>query len=92
MLAHIPAFLAIYKKVVETDMLYPLLVYFIAISLGTMYEFLFIMGFLLVAVTFLLTVAHFKKNDKLRKVAKIANVALTVTGFINIFATDLYFN
>ena len=87
-----PAFLVIYKRVVETDMLFPLLVYFIAISLGTMYEFLFIMGFLLVCVTFLLTIAHFKKNEKLRKIAKMANVTLTVIGFINIFASDFYFD
>lgn len=87
-----PGFMIAYKRVFETDMLYSFLVYFIAISLGTMYEFLFIFGFVLIGVSFLLTIAHMKDNRKLRIIGKIGNVVLTITGFINIFANDMYFS
>jgi hypothetical protein len=80
-----------FKRVLETDMFYPILVYVIAISLGSMYEFLCIFGYFMIGITFLLTIAHLKDNDKLRKAGKIANVFFTIAGFINIFANDLYF-
>ena len=57
--------------------------------MGTMFEFLVIFSMILIACPFLLTVAHIKNNDKLRKLGKIVNVALTVIGFINIFADDM---
>eukprot|EP00347_Sterkiella_histriomuscorum_P003498 403364069 len=87
-----PPILEAYKRIFETDMLYSFLVYFMAISLGTMYEFLFIFGFVLIGFSFLLTIAHIKNNRKLRIVGKIGNVALTIIAFINIFANDMYFS
>ena len=70
-------------------MLYSFFVYFLAIAMGTMFEFLVIFGTILIGVPFLLTFAHIRNNDKLRKVGKIANVVLTIIGFINILADDL---
>ena len=85
-----PKPLAIYKRVVELDMLYPYLVYFIALSLGTMYVFCFIISFVSVLVSILLTVAHMKNNRTLRLIGKAANVVLTCATFINIFASDMF--
>ena len=73
-------------------MLYSFLVYFIAISLGAMYEFLFIFGFVLIGFSFLLTIAHLKNNRKLRIFGKVGNVILTIVGFVNIFISDLNFS
>lgn len=72
-------------------MFYPLLVYFIALSLGSMYEFLFVFGFFMIGMSFLLTIAHIKDKKILRIIAKFGIVGFTITGFINIFANDLYF-
>lgn len=85
-----PKFLAIFKRVVEIDMAYSYLVFYMAISLGTMFEFLFIIGVGIVATTFLLTVAHFKNNWIMRLIGKFMNIAFTITAFINIFASDIY--
>ena len=87
-----PGFMEAFRRVLETDMLYSILVYIIAISLGSMYIFLAIIGFVLCGVIVLLTIAHLKDNRKLRLAGKIANVALTIIAFINIFADNLYFN
>jgi hypothetical protein len=87
----IPAFLEIYKRVFETEMFYPFLVYFIAISLGTMYEFLVIISVVLIANSFLLTVAHLQEKRALKLAGKALNIGLTIVGFINIFASDFYF-
>ena len=73
-------------------MLYTFLVFFIAVGMGAMYEFLFIVSFVMFLVLALLTVAYVKKNDKLILIGKVANVAVTVVCFINIFACDLYYN
>jgi hypothetical protein len=62
-----------------------------ALALGSMYEFLFIISVVLVAVTFLLTLGHLKEKPIIRRIGKIANVIVTVVGFINIFAGDLHF-
>ena len=87
-----PGFLEAYKRIFEVDMLYSFLVYFMAISLGTMYEFLCIFGIILIGDSILLTVAHLKDNRKLRIIGKIANVSLTIIGFLNIFINDMYFS
>ena len=85
-----PKFLAIFKRVVEIDMSYSYLVFFMAIALGTMYEFLFIIGCGIVAATFILTLAHMKDSWILRIIGKFLNVGLTITAFVNIFASDIY--
>lgn len=81
-----PGFLEAFKRVFETEMFYSYLIYFVAIAMGAMFEFLFICSFCLVGVTALLTYANYKQNDKLRLVGKIANASLTIVAFINIFA------
>ncbi len=82
----------VFLKVFEVEMFYPFLVYFIAISLGTMFEFLVIIGLVLIANTFLLTVGHLKDKRILRLIGKCLNVGLTIAGFINIFASEMYFD
>lgn len=81
-----------FKRVFETQLLYSYLIFYVAIGMGAMYEFLFIVAFLLLLVTGLLTIAYVKKNQKLVVVGKVANVAVTVVCFINIFACDLYYD
>ena len=82
----------LFKRIFETDLFYSYLIYYVAIGIGAMYEFLFICSFCLILVTALLVFAHLKKNQKLILIGKIANVGLTVVAFINIFACDLYYD
>ena len=88
----IPEFLEAHKRVLETEFLYPYLVYFMALSLGTFYEFLFIFFFFHLGVVFLLTIAHMKDNKKLKVIGKAGNIFFTIAAFINIFASDMYFS
>ena len=97
--AVMPKILAIYKRVVETDMLFSYLIFYANIALGTMFEFLFIIGVLEVLTTLILTFAHYKdggdeKSMKmsriLKLVGKIMNVVLTGAAFINIFSSDIF--
>ena len=76
----------------ETQLLYTYLIFYVAVGMGAMYEFLFIVSFVLILVTALLTMAYVKDNQKLIVVGKVANVAVTVVCFINIFACDLYYD
>ena len=87
-----PGILEIFKRVFETELLYSYLIFFVAIAMGAMYEFLFIMALCLVLVSGLLTFAYLKNNEKLRLIGKLANVGLTVIAFINIFACDFYYD
>ena len=73
-------------------MFYSYLIFYVAVAMGAMYEFLFIVAFLLVAVTCFLTYAHHTQNEKLLIVGKAANVTLTIVAFINIFSCDLYYD
>ena len=91
-MAIIPPLFETFKRVFETQLQYTYLIFYIAIVMGAMYEFLFIVSFVLLLVTALLTFAYVKKNEKLIVVGKIANVAVTFVCFINIFACDLYYN
>ncbi len=91
-MAIIPPIFETFKRVFESQLLYTYLIFYVAIGMGAMYEFLFIVSFVLLLVTGLLTYAYVKKNDKLIIVGKIANVAVTFVCFINIFACDLYYN
>jgi hypothetical protein len=81
-----PGFLETFKRVFETELFYSYLIYYVAIAMGAMFEFLFICSFCLILVTALLTWAHYKQNEKLRLVGKVANATLTIIAFINIFA------
>ena len=90
-MAVIPEILEAYMRVLEGEFFFPFFVYFIAIALGTMYEFLFVFGFFHIGVSFLLAVAHMKENRKLKIIGKLANVFFTVAAFINIFSNDMYF-
>ena len=90
--AIVPGVMETFKRVFETELFYSYLIFFVAVAMGAMYEFLFIITFCLTLLTGVLTFAHFKNNEKLRLVAKVGNVSLTVVAFINIFACDLYYN
>ena len=81
-----------FKRVFETELFYSYLIFYVAIAMGAMFEFLFIVAFVLTLLTGVLVYAHYKNNEKLRLVAKVANVSLTVVAFINIFACDLYYS
>ena len=81
-----------FKRVFETELFYSYLIFYVAIAMGAMFEFLFIVAFVLTLLTGVLTYAHYKNNEKLRLVAKVANVSLTIVAFINIFACDLYYS
>ena len=87
-----PPGMEVFKRVFEADLFYSYLIYYVAIGMGAMYEFLFICSFCLILVTGLLVFAHLKKNQKLILIGKVANVALTFIAFINIFACDLYYD
>ncbi len=91
-IAIVPGVMETFKRVFETELFYSYLIFFVAIAMGAMYEFLFIIAFCLTLLTGVLTFAHFKNNEKLRLVAKVGNVTLTIVAFINIFACDLYYN
>ena len=77
--------MVIFKRVIELDMMFPYLVFYINLSLGTMFEFLFIIGFLLVLVTFVIVLGHLKENDKIKLVGKVLNVVITFAAFSNHF-------
>ena len=82
--------LATFARVVEIEMSFPFMVYFLSIGMGVMFEFLCIFGALLIVLTFLMSMAHFneEKFGKLRKPLKFVNVGLTVLAFMNIFLTS----
>ena len=82
----------VFKRVFETELFYSYLIYYVAIGIGAMYEFLFICSFCLILVTALLTFAYLRKNQKLILIGKVANFGLTFIAFINIFACDLFYN
>ena len=87
-----PGIFETFKRVFETELFYSYLIFYVAISMGAMYEFLFIVAFCLMLVSGVLTWAHYKKNEKLRLIGKVANVGLTIVAFINIFSCDFYYD
>ena len=77
-------------RVVEIDMSFSYLIYFICIEMTSFHEFTAICGVVLVVLTFMLTIAYIlpentegQKTGKrfFKFVCKIGNVALTVLGF-----------
>lgn len=76
--------LYVLKRVVEVDMMYTYVVNYIAISLSSMYLFLFIIQLGAIANTFLLTHAYQKNNRQLRKIGRLINVVITSLAFLNI--------
>ena len=83
-----------FMHVFETELMYSYLIFFVAIAIGAMYEFLFIAAFCLLLVTGLLTYAHMKQDEdsRLKLIGKVANVSLTIVAFIDIFACQLYYD
>ena len=82
-------------------MSFPFLIYFIAIEMVALKEFLSICSFGLLLVTFILTGGHImpdrtekEKNKKklVLMVGKLANIGLTIVAFFCIFASDLHFD
>ena len=82
-------------------MSFPFLIYFIAIEMVALKEFLSICSFGLVLTTFVITVGHIlpgrtdsEKNKKKCVLisGKLLNIALTIVAFLCIFASDLYFD
>ena len=61
-MAIIPRTFETFKRVFETQLLYTYLIFFVAIGMGAMYEFLFIVSLVLFAITGLLTFAYVRDN------------------------------
>eukprot|EP00355_Strombidium_rassoulzadegani_P008455 CAMPEP_0168626148 /NCGR_PEP_ID=MMETSP0449_2-20121227/10455_1 /TAXON_ID=1082188 /ORGANISM="Strombidium rassoulzadegani, Strain ras09" /LENGTH=113 /DNA_ID=CAMNT_0008668079 /DNA_START=89 /DNA_END=427 /DNA_ORIENTATION=+ len=99
--ANIHSVFLCFMRVVEIEMSFSFLIYFIQVEMTSYHEFSFIFSCVLVGLTFVFTFAHSlpektdaQKNRKLflKLVCKITNVALTVLGFFQIFISDLYFD
>lgn len=92
-----------FLKVIEIDMAYPLLMYFIMIEMTAFHEFAFFTSMVLVANTFILSVMTMLPNDPVTKkrttlkrfwiiICKLTNVVLVVLAFIQIFISDHSFD
>ena len=84
-----PKFLNVLLRVIERDMMYPFFVNILAITLGAFFEIALLIGLGLIAITFVITVGHVKRNAMLTFVGKAANVGLTVLMFLDIIATGI---
>ena len=89
--------LLLFMRIVEIDMSFSYLIYFICIEYTAFHEFTFICSVCLFVVTFLLAFAHMlpETTDGLKTtkrffvlLCKTANVALTILGFFQIFISD----
>lgn len=94
-------FLYCYMRVIEYDMSFPYLIYFINIELTAFHALAGVCSVCIVVNTFLLTFAHCMAVDTEEKkskqsgaliVCKLANVVLTVLAFLQIFYADLHFD
>ena len=95
-----------FMRVIEIDMAFPLLIYFIMIEMTAFHEFAFFTSIVLVINCFLLSLIVSLPNeigdegDKRKNttkhffkvVCKVLNVALTVFAFIQIFISDHSFD
>jgi hypothetical protein len=91
-----------FMKVIEIDMAYPLLIYFIMIEMTAFHEFAFFTSLVLVANCFLLPLFTMLPNNEEGKrpdmkkfiilILKMVNVALVVLGFVQIFISDHSFD
>ena len=88
-------------RVVEIDMCFTFLMYFICIFTVSFHEFTAICGICVVVLTFLMTIAHIlpentegQKTGKrfFKFICKVGNVALTVLAFFQIFISDMSFD
>jgi hypothetical protein len=103
-MANISDKLALFLQVVEKELSFTYLMYFIAIELCSFHEFTTVCSACLIALTFLLCFAYalpdslhtrngIINNVKKRKIMlalKTANVCLTVFAFLVIFASDMH--
>ena len=98
--ANISAMLQCFLKVIEIDMAYTFLIYFICIECTAFHEFASICSTIVVALSFIFTFVHSiqgNTEDKKRRkhwmllACKLANVTLTILGFFQLFIADMYF-
>ena len=84
-------------RVIEIDLSFPYLIYFIAIEMTSFHEFMAICSVVLQVVSWILIFAHFlpESSEKMNTgkkfivlVSKIAVVVLTILGFVQIFISD----
>ena len=90
-----------FLRVVEIDMSYTFLIYFICIECTAFHEFASICSTIVVALSFVFTWVHSwngkDENAKRRKHwfllgCKLANVTLTILGFFQLFIADMNFD
>ena len=100
-MANINDKLLVFMRVIEIDMSYTYLIYFILIEMTALHEFAFLCSVGVQVVTFILVCASMwpestegaSRVKKLFLVAgKIANVALTIVAFFQIFLSDHSFD
>ena len=93
--------LLLFMRVVEIDMCFPFLVYFMAIEMSCFHEITSLVGTVLAVNTFLLCIAHAMdasndaakaKKTKLVAFAKLINVVCTIYGFLTILISDQSFD
>ena len=88
-------------RVIEIDMSFPYLIYFVAIEMTSFHEFMSICGVCLIVNNFLMIVGHMlpdnTEGQKTAKrfiiiICKLANVVLTILAFFQILISDLSFD
>src|SRR4051812_44888317 len=87
-----PGYVLAFKRVMEVDMAYPILVYFITVAMGAMFEFACVFASLGLYTSFLLALGHYLNNKWIRVIAKFLLVVFTAGCFISIFSCKLYFD
>ena len=78
-------------RVIEKDMAPTLLIYFLALVLGTFYAIACIFAFAIFIVGGLMVIAYLRNNYKMIIILRIALFALTIAGFLIIFIDDMFF-
>ena len=78
-------------RVIERDMAPSLVIYFLAIVMGTFYVIAAIFGYMIFVISGLMVLAYLKNNYKLIIVLRIALFALTFAGFLILFIDDMIF-
>ena len=78
-------------RVIEKDMAPTLLVYFLAIVLGTFYVIAAVFAFAVFIVGGVMVIAYLKNKYKMIAALRIALVLLTFAAFLIIFIDDMFF-
>ncbi|PCI31007.1 hypothetical protein COB52_00595 [Candidatus Kaiserbacteria bacterium] len=78
-----------FTKTIEKDIAPSLLVFGLAISLGTFHFFMMLLGMTLIAAIVILTLGYLKSAANLIRVGKFINVTVTILAFLNSFIDSM---